>query len=232
MKTNNKVVVTKNGPYMVLGNLPLTKEISTIGKERQPEKWVKGKKYPKQDSYSLCRCGQSQNKPFCDGAHTKTKFKGEETASREKYLKQAGKMSGPSLDLLDASNYCSGSRFCHLAGGTWNNVKNSNIPKNKKMAIQTACNCSSGRLVVWNKKTGKAIEPILDPAVSLVEDPQAQVSGPIWLKGGIALESADGKKYETRNRMTLCRCGQSQNKPFCDGSHIDCQFNDGDESLK
>ena len=54
----------------------------------------------------------------------------------------------------------------------------------------------------------------------------------VWLKGGIALESADGKKYETRNRVTLCRCGQSGNKPFCDGTHIDCGFDDGDESLK
>jgi CDGSH-type Zn-finger protein len=31
--------------------------------------------------------------------------------------------------------------------------------------------------------------------------------------------SADGKAYEVRNRVTLCRCGSSNNKPFCDGSH-------------
>jgi CDGSH-type Zn-finger protein len=31
----------------------------------------------------------------------------------------------------------------------------------------------------------------------------------------------DGIIYETRNRVTLCRCGESQNKPLCDGIHLD-----------
>ena len=43
--------------------------------------------------------------------------------------------------------------------------------------------------------------------------------GPIWVRGGIPVASADGKTYEVRNRLTLCRCGRSANKPFCDGSH-------------
>jgi CDGSH-type Zn-finger protein len=226
------VVITKNGPYLVSGNLPLTKEIAVVGELGEPEKWVKGKKYPQQNNYVLCRCGQSKNKPYCDKTHLKINFKGEETASREVYLKRAEKLSGPDLDLTDEPDLCASARFCHLSGGTWNNTKNSDNPKAKKIAIQTACNCPSGRLVAWDKKTKKAIEPKFEPAVSLTQDPQAGVSGPIWLKGGIPLESEDGKKYETRNRVTLCRCGHSQNKPFCDGSHISVNFNDGDESLK
>ena len=43
MRTGKKVVIAKNGPYLVSGNLPLSKEISKIGVEGQPEKWVKGK---------------------------------------------------------------------------------------------------------------------------------------------------------------------------------------------
>jgi CDGSH-type Zn-finger protein len=67
--------------------------------------------------------------------------------------------------------------------------------------------------------------------INLVEDPQNKVSGPIGFRGGIPVESSDGTTSEVRNRQTLCRCGKSQNKPFCDGSHIDEGFND-DESLK
>jgi CDGSH-type Zn-finger protein len=39
------------------------------------------------------------------------------------------------------------------------------------------------------------------------------------VRGGITIESADGVPYEVRNRVTLCRCGRSDNKPFCDASH-------------
>jgi CDGSH-type Zn-finger protein len=86
--------------------------------------------------------------------------------------------------------------------------------------------------VIRDNEKGTAVEPSFDPAISLVEDPHKRVSGGLWLKGGIMVESADGKAYETRNRVTLCRCGKSANKPFCDGTHIDSGFDDGDESLK
>jgi len=232
MKTNKKVVISTNGPYLVSGNVSISKEISTIGEEGEPEKWVKGEKYEAHESCALCRCGKSNNKPYCDKTHIKINFNGEETASNEKYIKQARKLEGPELDLTDAEELCSAARFCHLSGGTWANTAKSDNPKAKKIAIQTACNCPSGRLVVWDKKTKKAIEPKFKKEISLIEDPQAKVSGPIRLKGGISLESADGTKYETRNRVTLCRCGKSENKPFCDGSHVGDHFNDGDKSLK
>ncbi len=231
MKKPQKVVITKNGPYLVSGNLPMFKEIAVVGKEGEPETWKKGAEYPKHESCSLCRCGKSGNAPYCDGAHTEFAFDGKETATRKIYSEQAETIIGPELDLTDAQDFCSTARFCHLAGGTWNNVVNSDNPKAKKIAIQTACNCPSGRLVAKDKKTGQPIEPKFEPSISIIQDPQMKVSGPIWLKGGIELESSDGTKYETRNRVTLCRCGQSANKPFCDGSHIDAKFNDGDDSL-
>ncbi len=230
-KKPSKVKVTKDGPYLVSGELPLAKEMSIVGKEEEPEFWEKGKGYPKQESYALCRCGYSKSKPYCDGAHLKG-FDGTETASMEKHDAQAEKMKGPGVDLADAQSFCSAARFCHLAGSTWNNVENSGDPKAKDMAVQTACNCPSGRLVAIDKKTGKPIEPKHAKSISLIEDTQAKVSGPVWLKGGIELESAEGKKYEVRNRCTVCRCGKSENKPFCDGSHIGAKFNDGDPNLK
>ena len=60
--------------------------------------------------------------------------------------------------------------------------------------------------------------------IGLIEDPVEDCSGPIWLRGGISLTSADGYQYEVRNRITICRCGASRNKPFCDGSHASLKF--------
>jgi len=88
----------------------------------------------------------------------------------------------------------------------------------KRIAIEEAGNCPSGRLVIWDKKE-KAIEPEFEPSIVLVEDPQEDMSGPIWVRAGIPVESADGSTYEIRNRVALCRCGKSSNKPFCDGGH-------------
>ena len=226
-----KVVISKNGPYLVSGNLSLGKEISEVGKEGEPEKWVKGKQYPARENYALCRCGQSKNKPFCDGTHASVGFDGTETASRKTYAEQAEKIEGPGVDLKDAESLCAAGRFCHPKGGTWNLTLESGDPGKSKSAIQQACNCPSGRLVAYDKKTGEPIESKCAPSISLLEDPQAKSSGPIWVKGGVAIESEGGKSYETRNRVTLCRCGRSSNKPFCDGSHIKIRFSDGDESL-
>ena len=227
-----KVLITKDGPYLVSGSTLLNKEISTLGIAGEPETWATGQQYAPQASYALCRCGKSINKPFCDGTHVKVHFDGTETANNSSYQKQSRKISGSTIDLLDAQDYCSSARFCNLSGGTWKNVENSSNPLSKKIAIQTACNCPSGRLTIIDKKTGKLLEPKLPISIGLIEDPGVKASGPIWLKGGIELESFNGTKYEDRNRMTVCRCGKSGNKPFCDGSHITVKFNDGDNSLK
>lgn len=227
-----KIVVAKNGPYLVSGGLPLGKEIAEVGEEGEPERWVKGEQYPAQDCYSLCRCGHSKNQPHCDGRHINAGFDGTERASRKSYDEQAETIRGPGIDLKDAEVLCSSARFCLAKGGTWKLTLRSRDPEKRKSAIEQACNCPSGRLVVCDKETGEPIEPEFEPSLSLIEDPQAESSGPVWVKGGVAIESEDGRAYEKRNRITLCRCGRSGNKPFCDGTHVDVRFNDGDESLK
>jgi CDGSH-type Zn-finger protein len=71
------------------------------------------------------------------------------------------------------------------------------------------------------------VEPSLAPSIGLVHDTAKKIGGPIWVRGGIPVVGADGKEYEVRNRVTLCRCGASGNKPFCDGSHASIEFQDG-----
>ncbi len=228
-----KVIISKDGPYLVSGGLPLAKEIIVFGEaEGCPTEWAPGEKFPDKATYALCRCGESKHKPFCDGTHAKVGFDGTETASRQKYLDEADAIGGRDIALLDVKHLCARARFCHQAGGVWELVYNQKDEATRERAEKIAGQCPTGRLVIWDKKAEMPVEPHFEPSISLIEDPEKGVSGGIWLKGGILLEFADGKKYETRNRVTVCRCGQSGNKPFCDGSHIDAGFDDGDSSLK
>jgi len=149
----------------------------------------------------------------------KVSFDGTETAGQESYLNKPKEIDGPALKLTDVEELCASARFCHRAGGTWNLVQKSGDPEAKRIAIEEACDCPSGRLLVRDKNANKIIEPDFENSIGLVEDPAVGVSGPIWVRGGIPVESADGKTYKIRNRVTLCRCGKSSNKPFCDSSH-------------
>jgi len=215
-----RIKVCKDGPYLVFGRVPLSEKIILVNADGVIDKWGEGKKYELTQQCSLCRCGQSNNKPYCDGTHTKVNFNGTENASFEPYLKVAETFDGPTLRLTDSVDLCASARFCHRAGGIWNLIPRTDIPNAKRTAIEEAGDCPSGRLVVWDNKTGEAIEPVLEPSIGLVEDPQMKCSGPIWVRGGIPVESAAGKIYERRNRVTLCRCGKSSLKPFCDSSHF------------
>jgi hypothetical protein len=100
----------------------------------------------------------------------------------------------------------------------------SDDPEARAKAIEEAGNCPSGSLVAWGKDSGAAIEPPYPPGISVIEDPTTGLSGPLWVKGGIPIESAEGFEYERRNRVTLCRCGRSARKPFCDGAHTAAGF--------
>jgi len=230
--TDARIVVSKDGPYLVSGGLPLRKERSKVGRSGEPEWWVKGERYSVGKQYGLCRCGRSKTAPFCDGTHSRVGFDGTERASRKTYAQLAERTEGPTLDLDDVEALCSSARFCMAGQGTWDLTEGSDHPGKRKKAVRQAGNCPSGRLVVYDKKTGKPIEPEFEPSLSVTEHPQKGVSGPVWVKGGVPIVSADGSVYEIRNRVTLCRCGQSRNKPFCDGSHITARFTDGDKSLK
>ena len=217
-KNQPRITVTKNGPYVVSGEVPIAEQIIVIDGVGDSVGWRQGKSYDPQSKCSLCRCGQSRNKPYCDGSHVKVNFDGTETASKEPYLKRAETIEGPAITLTDAEDLCSVGRFCDRAGGIWNLVEDSDNPGSRDAAVQEGRDCPSGRLVVWNEG-GTPIEPTFEPSIGLVEDPGMGVHGPLWVRGGIPVVSQDGTTYEVRNRQTLCRCGRSTNMPFCDGTH-------------
>jgi CDGSH-type Zn-finger protein len=218
------VSVTQDGPYVVTGNIPLAKQVITANSDGESESWTQGHQFPTREKYSLCRCGQSSIKPFCDGTHSKIGFDGTETASRAPYLDQAKTIDGPGLALTDAESLCAFGRFCDPNGKVWNQVRSADDPEVRATFVRQVGDCPAGRLVAWDKKARRPIEPHLPVSIGLIEDQAEGCSGPIWLRGGIAVVSADGFEYEIRNRVTLCRCGASRNKPFCDGTHATIKF--------
>jgi CDGSH-type Zn-finger protein len=221
-----RIKITENGPYQVSGSVPIHLQIIATDADGEPNQWIEGGAVEAPESYRLCRCGKSGNKPFCDDTHTRVKFDGTETANRAPYAQQARVIDGPEMFLSDVQALCASARFCHLYGTVWRQVRLTDDPAVKEQFTRQVGDCPSGRLVAWDKASGQAVEPALSHSIGLVQDPTKNVSGPLWVRGGIEVESSDGHVYEVRNRQTLCRCGASRNKPFCDGSHISVGFRD------
>jgi CDGSH-type Zn-finger protein len=217
--------ITENGPYVVEGSVPLARQTIVTNDDGDSVEWAEGEPFETKSSYNLCRCGQSGKKPFCDGSHSRVGFDGTETANRAPYSEQARVFRGPTLNMTDEPVLCASGRFCDPNGDAWHLVKKEGDAAAVLTSGQAGL-CPSGRIIAWVKETNVAIEPRLEPSVGLVQDPSQGVAGPIWVRGGIPITSADGETYEVRNRVTLCRCGASQNKPFCDGSHVSIGFTD------
>ena len=149
-KPEVKVVVSKNGPYLVSGGVPLAKQTIVSDAEGNSEDWKQGAPLKTEDSYALCRCGHSKNKPFCDDAHFDAGFYHTATA-----------LDGKTGDIPEGAG-----------------------PMN--------------------------IEPLLN--------------GPNFITGSFEIISSDGKVVCRGSKTALCRCGHSENKPFCDGSHREKGF--------
>lgn len=220
MKDEKKIKILPSGPYEVSKDIPLDQAIIVDDGTGGSERWDKGHAYgPHDEDYHLCRCGHSNNKPYCDGSHVKVGFTGEETASKAPYIEDAKVYEGKGVDLLDNERLCAVARFCDAEPNVWDAALGSGNHELRDVAVEKACKCPSGRLVAA-EKDGTMIEPKLPQEISLVEDVRMKCKGPLWVKGGIPIEGADGEMYETRNRVTLCRCGNSSNLPFCDASHL------------
>ena len=225
------IEVTKNGPYRVHGAPPL--HVQRITPNNTGHSWTydQGQAFEAKDGTTLCRCGHSKNKPYCDGSHLRAGVDLTETATFEPMLeqRQTTEMDGPQYSLTDNELYCAYGRFCDNGDRFWNEVMEPG-EKHAELAIYMAHHCPSGRLLVWDRSARTPVETAEPASLSLLEDPALGVSGPLMLRGGVRVQSANGESYEIRNRQTLCRCGASSNKPFCDGSHASMKFNDGLES--
>ncbi|MCL2369279.1 MAG: CDGSH iron-sulfur domain-containing protein [Alphaproteobacteria bacterium] len=225
MKENKPYIkITKDGPYLLYGADRISEKIIITDVNGISVKYGDGQTFEiKSDPVALCRCGKSKNAPFCDGSHA-TGFDGTETASFTPIMRQASAeaIRGPNQTLLDNEQYCAFARFCDRGGRVWNLVMRGDAPADK-LSAEEANLCPAGRLMMFTND-GELLEDKTTPTVHTIEDSGLKISGPLWIRGGIRVESADGRSYEVRQKQTLCRCGASGNKPFCNGAHASIKY--------
>ena len=85
--------------------------------------------------------------------------------------------------------------------------------------IEQIGHCPSGALS-WFRNDAAAGEETVESA-QIVE---VLDNGPLLVYGNITVKGKDGAQEAKHNVTAFCRCGQSQNKPYCDGSHVAAGF--------
>jgi len=85
--------------------------------------------------------------------------------------------------------------------------------------MEQVMKCPSGALSIKSESENKSESVKTDTEIVIIKN------GPLQIKGSLSIKHKDGKE-ETQKEVYLCRCGQSENKPFCDGTHKKCGFKD------
>lgn len=223
MKASNaafSIQVLENGPYVVKGGVPLNRKSVVYSELHEPLTWRKDTTLEAEQIYRLCRCGQSSHKPFCDNTHARVGFDGTETAPTTPSAARARRFVGTGITMTDDSILCMHGGFCgNHAEKVWQMMDRTDDSRVRFTVMQMVERCPSGKL--GYEINGVAVEPDLPEAISVTTD------GPYWVTGGIPVTMSNGQTLEVRNRVTLCRCGQSKNKPLCDGTHQSINFKEG-----
>ena len=171
-----------------------------------------------QEVVKLCRCGGSMNKPFCDGTHKRNAFSGARVADGS--ADKVKSYTGPGITIHDNRSVCMHAARC--TGGLPAVFKYGERPwidpagAIPQQIVETVRHCPSGAL----SYTVEGTEPKPEswpPSIEVMKD------GPYAVLG-VELTGVEFAKGVPRERYTLCRCGASKNKPFCDGSHSEAGF--------
>lgn len=223
---SKRIVIIKNGPYVVEGDVPLVSKTQVVSELGEPLTWRKDGEIPvSQGEYHLCRCGQSGNRPFCDGTHRKAEFDGMETADTIMTgTRKSTIPRGTGIIVEKDSSLCMLSGYCEFSdAGLSRLVTATQDTKMRSLVIAMIERCPSGALTYRIEADGPDIEPDLPQQIAVTTEitSHGPIAGPLWVTGSIPIERSDGQPFETRNRVTLCNCGHSCNKPLCDGTHRD-----------
>jgi len=149
---------------------------------------------------ALCRCGGSKKKPFCDGTHKTNGFSGARIAEGSEDRRESYR--GRRITIHDNRAICSHAGLC----------------SDKLAAVFKYGN------EPWIDPDGAEVEAIVAkdtqraPSITVTRD------GPYAVEGGVRLPDQRPGEGASSEHYTLCRCGGSKNKPFCDGSHSSIGF--------
>jgi CDGSH-type Zn-finger protein/truncated hemoglobin YjbI len=212
-----QIQAARNGPYLVTNASSLSD-------------WL-GRPLPVRPQLALCRCGDSQLKPLCDGAHARTGFTDDKDPGRVPDRRDT--YVGQQVTVLDNRGVCQHSGFCtdRLPVAFRAGQEPFVAPSGGRMdeIIRAVRDCPSGALSYATDGTEDRDDADHHnrraPAIEVSKD------GPYRVTGGLRLVGADGEdparnEGSSREHYALCRCGHSQNKPFCSGMHWYVQFRD------
>ena len=215
-----RITATEDGPYRVDGVSRIVWREPVKTQDGEPIAWHTGEVVGAGEAtYWLCRCGNSDNKPFCDGTHRTRGFVADDLADVAPRIDRVKTYPGENVVVVDDRSLCMHAGFCGTkATNVWKMTKNTAAADTRSLLIAMVQRCPSGALSVRTEASSEDLEPSLATEIALVPD------GPLWVTGGVAITKSDGTVMETRNRVTLCRCGASKTKPLCDGSHTEAGF--------
>jgi len=208
-----RIACLPNGPYYLLHERQPAPVPNLVRSSGAPCATVRG--------VALCRCGGSKNKPFCDGTHSAIGFSDRRTADGANNRRESYR--GRRITIFDNRAVCAHAGFCtdglkkvfRTGIEPWIDADGAAVDE----IVAAIHKCPSGAL-------GYAIDG--EEAASPARAPQVLVTdnGPYAVSGGIELMGVQFGDGASREHYTLCRCGASANKPFCDGSHWRVEFRD------
>ena len=208
-----KIACSPNGPYRLV-NDPTPQPVATLQS-------ATGHGYKSVIGVSLCRCGGSKNKPFCDGTHATNGLRDVKLADPEKNKRKA--YVGRGITIFDNRAICAHAGACTDGlkevfkedGKPWIDPDGAAVAR----VIETINKCPSGALS-YAIDGNEVIDRDGPPCVTVTKD------GPYAVTGGVELVNVAFGEGASKEHYTLCRCGASKNKPFCDGTHWKVGFKD------
>jgi CDGSH-type Zn-finger protein len=163
------------------------------------------------------RHDSSASKPFCDGTHARFGFDGTETADPSPSATHRRTLEGEGFVVRRDGPLCMHAAFCvgreERIPAMMARTGDSDVRAHVMALIER---CPSGSYTFALDDSSADVEPHLPIAIGVTEEEKG-LAGALWVTGGVPIERADGQRCETRNRVTLRRCGQSENKPFSTG---------------